>query len=282
MRLLIDADSIVYGAGFSAQKKLDDGTIDPGPVEFSLNAVRQALGSLEHALSEKLKKAGDTINDFDIFLTGKNNFRFTIATIRPYKGNRDPAHKPKHYDAMRTYLVDKWKARVVNGYEADDAVAMAQLNSEYESTIICSIDKDLKTVPGLNYNFRTKVMSIISPLQAKRAFWTQVLTGDPTDNIGGAYKVGPKKAGEVLGLIKGVVKVAEFERFAYNSALEVYDRSIRDYGEKTGYAALGAEKAVLENARLLHMQEYPGQLWVPPGAKMDWLPGYDIKSKART
>ena len=281
MRLLIDADSIVYGAGFSAQKKRPDGTID-APLDFSLNAVRQQLGSIEHAVSEKLKRGGDKITDFDIFLTGKNNFRSVLATIKPYKGNRDPSHKPVHYDAMRTYLVDKWKAKIVHGYEADDAVAMAQLSSEYESTIICSIDKDLKTVPGLNYNFRTKTLDIISPLQAKRAFWRQVLTGDPTDNIGGAYKVGPKSADAVLAFFKGVIKVAEYDQYAYNSALAVYDQTIRDFGEKTGYSKLGAAGAVLENGRLLHMQEYPGQLWVPPGHKQDWLPGYGPKSKDRT
>lgn len=279
MKLLIDADSIVYSCGFAAQKKGPDGVIVAEPLGHALNNVRQLLGGMQQDLERKLARAGDKIDDFEIYLTGKNNYREKIATIRQYKGNRDPGHKPVHYDAIREYLASKWDARVIHGFEADDAVAMAQHQSEHESTCICSIDKDLRTVPGLNYNFRKKELSIISPLQAKRAFWTQVLQGDATDNIGGCYKVGPKKAAEIIGEIKTVI-VKDFEGIAYRAALDHYAHSIATYGSGI-YRDLAADKALLENARLLHMQEYPGQLWTPPGHHQDWLPGYGPKTRDR-
>lgn len=278
LKLLIDADSIVYSCGFAAQRKVH-GVVVAEPLANALNNVRMLLGGLQTDLERKLTRAGEKIDDFEVYLTGKNNYREKIATIRQYKGNRDPSHKPVHYDAIREYLVKKWDAKVVHGYEADDAVAMAQHQSEHESTVICSIDKDLKTVPGLNYNFRKKELSIISPLQAKRAFWTQVLQGDATDNIGGCYKVGPKKAAEIIGEIKTVI-LKDFEEIAYWNCLVAYDESVDKYGPEI-YRGLPGQKALLENARLLHMQESPGQLWVPPGASQDWLPGYGPKARSR-
>lgn len=279
LKLLIDADSIVYSCGFAAQRKVH-GVVVAEPLANALNNVRMLLGGLQTDLERKLTRAGEKIDDFEVYLTGKNNYREKIATIRQYKGNRDPRHKPVHYDAIREYLVKKWDAKVVHGYEADDAVAMAQHQSEHESTVICSIDKDLKTVPGLNYNFRKKELSIISPLQAKRAFWTQVLQGDATDNIGGCYKVGPRGAQRYLEELRPVVIVSDYEKAAYKLCLKAYEDSIKAYDSGI-YRGLSAEKALLENARLLHMQESPGQLWVPPGASQDWLPGYGPKARSR-
>lgn len=280
MKLLIDADSIVYSCGFAAQKKVD-GIVVAEPLPHALNNVRMLLGGLQQDLERKLARAGDKIDDYQIFLTGKNNYREKIATIRQYKGNRDPNHKPVHYEDIRKYLVEKWEARVVHGYEADDAVAMEQHQGEHESTIICSIDKDLRTVPGLNYNFRKKELSIISPLQAKRAFWTQVLQGDATDNIGGCYKVGPKKAVELLAPIKTVI-VKDYEKQAYDICIEAYAEAMERYpGCFAPHSSPDWDWALLENARLLHMQEYPGQLWVPPGSPQDWLPGYGPKARDR-
>jgi len=58
----------------------------------------------------------------NIILSGPGNFRDSIATIKPYKGNRDPTHIPVHYSAIRQYMIDQYCAVVIHGREADDEV----------------------------------------------------------------------------------------------------------------------------------------------------------------
>ena len=66
----------------------------------------------------------------------------------------------------------------------------------------------------------------------------------------------------------------ELEFKLYDAVLAQYQASIERYGKKTKYDHLGAEAALLENARLLWMQKYPGQLWTPPGEEDELLEEY--------
>lgn len=121
------------------------------------------------------------------YLTGKGNFRESVAVTQPYKGNR-VGHKPHHYQAIRDHLVNEWGAEVTCGIEADDALGIAQT----EESVICSIDKDLLMIPGRHYNWQRKEYYEISEWEGWRNFYTQLLTGDRTDNILGVWKDTPK------------------------------------------------------------------------------------------
>jgi len=271
MRLLIDADPMVYGCGFSVEKKHPDGSKSVEPVSHAYQAVTMLVGHMRRDINAKLAQHGGRITSESFYLTGKGNYRDKLATIKPYKGNRDPTHKPTHYKALREHLMVKYAARLVEGYEADDAVSMAQYAADWETTIICTIDKDLMMVPGIHYNYKRKSLSIVSPLEGQRAFYTQLLTGDPTDNIGGCYKVGKKRAAELISTIK-TESASEFAKQAYLICLEEYRASILH--KNCPYKTYHPKSALLENARLLWMQQHPGQLWVPQGMKPAWLPGY--------
>ena len=132
--------------------------------------------------------------DYQIFLTGKGNFRHDVATIQKYKGNRDKSRKPRWYNEAREYLIKYYNAKVCDGVEADDELAKAQSSN----TIICSIDKDLLQVPGLHYNWVKDEKYEVSPQEGTRRLWEQVLTGDATDNIPGIKGIGPVKAKKLL------------------------------------------------------------------------------------
>ena len=132
-------------------------------------------------------------SNYKLFLTGKDNFRDKIATTVPYKGNRE-GRKPKLYSEIREHLVMHKGAIVINGMEADDAMSLNQT----DSTVICSIDKDLDMVPGEHYNFVKETGYMISEHEGMHNFFIQVLTGDATDNIQGIPKVGSIKAQRIL------------------------------------------------------------------------------------
>ena len=288
-RVVVDADYLVYAAGFAVEKtKYDltvvrpDGTeaqvildsaeevrvwlsdepegtvhqvdklVEAEPLDHALFLVNRTLGAVDTRLTE----AGIEFEKMELFITGKGNFRDKIATIKGYKANRDPTHRPVHYKSIRRFLKNRWGAEEVHGIEADDAVAMVAAGYDYDPdrVVIVTVDKDLLTVPGRQYNFRTKRLRDVSKEEALLSFYRQLVTGDPVDNIGGAYKAGAKAAEKLNE------NCSESEMYHY--VLGLYERGRGMKG--CPYAHLSAEDALLENARLLHLLRRPGDVWRPP------------------
>lgn len=127
----------------------------------------------------------------------ESNFRFSVVrTAGPkglgYKQGRGP--KPHYLARAKEYLLDIHGAKEIEGFEADDAIAMRQT----QHTILSSIDKDLNMIPGLHYNnYYDEVYFVPQGLGGTRllgtrvktygllAFYQQLLTGDAIDNIPG-------------------------------------------------------------------------------------------------
>jgi hypothetical protein len=288
-RVVVDADYLVYAAGYAVEKtKYDvqvvrpDGTeaqvildsaedakvwlsdepegtvhqidklVEAEPLDHALFLVNRTLGAVDTHLTE----AGVEFEKMELFITGKGNFRDQIATIKGYKANRDPAAKPVHYKSIRRFLKNRWGAEEVHGYEADDAVAMIACENEYDPSrvVIVTVDKDLLTVPGAQYNFRTKKLVEVSKQEALVNFYRQLVVGDPVDNIGGAFKAG-KKAAEAIK-----PEMSEWEM--YVEALDLYAKGKGRKG--CPYAHLSAQEALLENARLVHLLRAKNDVWQPP------------------
>jgi hypothetical protein len=104
---LVDADILSYRIGFACQDETEE----------------KAAYTLSSLLEETLYSELD-ISTYELFLTGKHNFRNEIATTVPYKGNRKDVAKPLHLDFLRGYMVDAWGAVVSDGEEADDLIAI--------------------------------------------------------------------------------------------------------------------------------------------------------------
>ncbi len=227
MNALLDADILCYRVGFATED------------EHENTAIETMAVFLEDLLMFDLV---DT-DDYELFLTGKTNFRNEVAVTVPYKGNRKDVKKPKHLPLLREYLQTAWGASVSDGQEADDDIAIRATELGEES-IIVSIDKDFMQVPGWHYNFVKKVKKHVTPEEGLRFFYKQILMGDSADNIKGIFRVGEKKATKMLADLKT-------EQQFYQCCVE----------------GLGEER-VLENARLLWLRRYPNQMWEPPSEKV--------------
>lgn len=233
MLALIDLDPIVYAAGFASDSKfyiVPDGAVFQYKKDATAHCKTHGLDlnrltekyeyePLDHCL-HSVKKMIATIvektqaDSYKGYLTGEGNFREQVATILPYKGNRDPNHKPHWYTEIREYLINVHKAEVVTGMEADDALGIEQMSRHTTAgdltegnlidflskaeTIICTIDKDLDCIPGWHYNPRKEEKYWVSEWEATKFFYTQVLTGDRVDNIQGVPGIGPKKANHII------------------------------------------------------------------------------------
>lgn len=222
LRLLVDADILLYRCGFAAEKQKylvemeweghkkfkefdshkeakalseEHGVVWTRrvvePVENALHNVDNAIRGICEALwtQGNPKKPTGFIN---YYLTGKGNFRDSLATTKTYKDNRDPSHRPKHYRAIKEHLIKKFGAEVINGEEADDAIGRAAYSLYHDKYVIVSNDKDLDQLAGFHYNWITKEGYFVTDEEAVKNFYVQLLAGDSTDNIPGV--IGATKA----------------------------------------------------------------------------------------
>jgi DNA polymerase-1 len=197
MIALIDADILAYSIPFSLQR---DGELIPGAMQDFPVKINRFVQEIQEATEA---------DELVFCLTGAGNFREQLATIQPYKGGRKP--RPLLYQHVRNYLSREYEyVWISDGHEADDEMAIQSTSNQWASQdekIICSIDKDLDTVPGWHYRWPImRLGKTVSPggvyylteQEAALNFWTQMLTGDTIDNILGIPGVGPKKAAQLL------------------------------------------------------------------------------------
>lgn len=150
------------------------------------------------------------------------NFRKGVAKTKVYKGNRT-SEKPFHFDNIRAYMLSEHNCIVTHGMEADDKICIDQyadyvINKDNPQVVSCSRDKDLRINPGLHFRWAcgkqpadgpTTVtelghleLSQGSPKKLRgdglKFFYSQLITGDTTDNIPGLPKRGPVFAYNLL------------------------------------------------------------------------------------
>jgi DNA polymerase-1 len=188
MRALLDGDIYAFRSAASAEQE----------------NVGIAISRVEEMIDKTLNETG--ADEFSIFLTGDNNFRYQI--FPEYKAKRKE-EKPRFLREVKDYLIEKYKAVTSEGCEADDLLGIEQCRGT--NTIICGLDKDLYMIPGMHYSFEIKGTSNlgkewvrpmkiqeVTPWEGLKRFYTQVLTGDSTDGIKGALGVGKVGAEKLL------------------------------------------------------------------------------------
>lgn len=231
-QVLVDGDPFAYRAAFSCQDESIDDAID------KLDDI------LEEALNEVMWEVDE--ENYQVFLTGKGNFRYDISVTHEYKGNRKNTEKPQHLEEIRKHMQENWDAIVSKGEEADDLIGIWA--TKYgQDAIVISIDKDMLQIPCQHFNPNKKTLVEVSEWEGLKFFYTQILTGDRADNIIGLYGIGPAKADKLLEDCQ--------------TEADLYEACLRAYG--------GEEDRVIENARLLWLRRYEDQLWEPPKCVSD-------------
>lgn len=257
MRALIDADILVYEVGAAGQYK----------DEVTGELVMRNFDEVTEHFQEKVKQIEALVwatepsvlymGAGELLLKSMNkqkrreglpevefvrNFRFDIAKIKPYKGNRK-APKPLHYDNLREWIVANYPCKVAVGYEADDLLCADLYKTHKDKSldaIACSRDKDLKMVPGMHFGWEcgrqpqfgpkrvTELGSLSISNNKKKIsgdgilfFYAQMLTGDTVDNIAGCKGCGPVAAFKLLTECKTEREAYEVVRAKY---LEVYGK----------------------------------------------------------
>ena len=213
--VLFDADSLVYQ---SIYKVISFGEIrsmlKSGKLRFEIE-----MEILQRGYDRFEKISFDILNEIEehfhvektlyFFTKCKNNFRKEIDP--QYKANRK---KPNRWiSELRDYLIEYWNNSFAHDeYEADDLIFYnAQLLS-VNDYIVCSIDKDLKQIEGLHFDYYQlkrydengeefkvrKGFKYMEKIDCENLLCELFLVGDTCDNIKGVKGIGKAKATKII------------------------------------------------------------------------------------
>ena len=200
MKLLIDADFIVYKACAAAESEVDFGD--------DVILVTSNFNDAYRATKRELTKIENKLGSFSsmiLFFSDSTNFRKKI--LPAYKGHRN-RKKPCGYKRVISALKKEYKVIVKPTLEADDAMGIYA--TKYPGNIIVSPDKDMRQIPGQLYNFDETFT--ITPEAGAKWHLIQSCAGDQTDGYSGISGVGVKRA-EALFKEKGYTWKTVVEAF---------------------------------------------------------------------
>ena len=238
MKLLIDADYIVYKSCAGAETDIDWGD----DVIMVISKFSEAMNNVQRELSKIKQQFMWDTPEMVLFFSDSKNFRKKIYP--DYKGHRN-RKKPCGYRRVISALNEMYEVIRMPELEADDAMGIYA--TEHPGNVIVSPDKDMKQIPGRLYNMDE--MFTITPEEGEQWHYIQTLAGDQTDGYSGVPGIGIKRA------------VALFEEHGYT-----WDTVVKAFADKDLN-----EDVALMNARLakiLTNKEYDGQVipWSPPDA----------------
>jgi len=190
MKILCDADFIVYKACAAAESEVDFGN----DVILVTSNFRDAYNATKRELTKLENKLG-TFSTIILFFSDSVNFRKKI--LPAYKGHRN-RKKPCGYKRVINALREEYKVIMKPTLEADDTMGIYA--TKYPGNIIASPDKDMRQIPGKLYNFDETIT--IEPEAGARWHLIQSISGDQTDGYGGVPGIGVKRA-EALFKEKG-------------------------------------------------------------------------------
>lgn len=227
VKAIIDGDVLIFRASLRAESTFDWG-------DGLVSVVADATEAEQHIL-----------NDVEEICTalGAHTFSFCVScgtkTFRhdiwpSYKGNRKEK-KPILFSLLRDRLVRDGYAICLPKLEGDDVMGIENGVTTTKSVIV-TIDKDLRGIPGYHYNPDKPEQGVhhISREGADNWHLIQSIAGDSTDGYGGVPGMGIVKA----------TKLLDKEGYTWETVVKAY--------EAKGLS----EEVALMNARLAKILEW--------------------------
>lgn len=260
MLALIDADVIVH-AELAAEQGRDhfgDGTVD----------VTRAYDGAQETIAEWCDAAGCDEHILVFSPSDRSNFRNGLGI--GYKDNRT-SEKTQEYWLLEARLKGHHPWYSIDYLEGDDVIGIMHTSKDVQQdTVSISIDKDMKTIPGLLYNPSKMSAPVMITRNQATWFWMlQTLMGDAVDGYKGCPGIGEVKAKKALPL---PTSESDPDRFLWRcwdtvvaKYLEAYskmDMEPQDIIPEAHDAAVAQARA----ARILHAEDYRKgeiRLWHP-------------------
>src|SRR5687768_549026 len=116
LKPLIDLDILRYRCGFAADSQIKKEYKENHPgcsdeeVQHYMDNLDYTALALQNVKTILLGVTERFNEEYKAYIQGDGNFRDQLATIKPYKGNRDKNHKPKYYKEIKEYVINQWNA----------------------------------------------------------------------------------------------------------------------------------------------------------------------------
>lgn len=186
MRLLIDADYIVYKSCASSETEIDFGE----DLIVVTSLFSQAMKTVNREL-DKIKK-----EFFDptliLFFSDHKNFRKDLYP--DYKGHRN-RKKPCGYKRVVNALKQEYQTIIMPTLEADDSLGIFATSNR--DCCIVSPDKDLRQIPGQLWDMKGEPFTVTKE-EGRQWHYIQTLAGDQTDGYAGVPGYGVKTAAKLF------------------------------------------------------------------------------------
>jgi hypothetical protein len=273
MQLIIDGDVLAYQACEArwkekvnndvSVKRLDENG-KPIQLEFTVEEDRKYLEKSWENFKSRLQGLCEAFfcENFLMAVGGKDNFRNMIMPSYKQNRHRDPTKANKFVPVIRQLAVIEDLAVAADGREADDLLRIwaEEARAIEEEYIICSIDKDLKCIPGNHWNMKYNERFFVSEAEALKHYYCQLLKGDPTDNILGVPKIGEVKAARILASLN---KEEEYQEAVVGAYIGAYDDQ-------------WYEQLVI-NGRMIYLQKHYNDYFDP----RDWPVVKELRGKIK-
>ena len=247
---LIDGDVLCYQACKARPQTVhgdaqfisldDDGKREV--ITYSKEEDRKYLEQCWREFNKELDKLLEDLycDEYMMAVKGDGNYRDDMYPL--YKANRkkaDPTRRNVFVPLIRKLAVAEDLAIPSDGREADDMVRIwaEECRAVGRDYVICSIDKDLKCIPGKHWHTKNRVLFNVSDEAALRHYYEQLLKGDPTDNIPGVPLVGEVKATKLLLPFS---TEEEYQEVVIDQYIKAYDDDWRSF--------------LLSNGKMIHLQ----------------------------
>ena len=240
MKLLIDADYIVYKSCAGAESEIDWG-------DDVIMVVSKFSDALNNTLKELRKIESNFFSATDTILFFSDSVNFRKSIFPDYKGHRN-RKKPCGYRRVIEELKSQYEVIKMPTLEADDAMGIYA--TLYPDNVICSPDKDMRQIPGQLYDLDT--VTEITPEEGERWHYIQTLAGDQTDGYSGVPGIGVKRA----------VALFDAEGYSWNTVVKAF----KEKGLDEDVALMNARLAKILTCNDYDLAEKRPILWTPTDA----------------
>lgn len=263
----IDTDVLLYKFGFSNENSIE---WSDGEWTHTGN-VKGAVTDMDNLIDDITERLVRWCGVLDADVEVKMCFSSTAGSFRKlvydgYKKSRAGKRKPVIMDPLRQWVCDNWGVLEEPWLEGDDILGV--WGASYERTlkdvpdgpikVMCSIDKDMLTVPGYHYNWdkADKGVVWVGRDTASKNFYLQTLSGDTVDDYPGCPTIGPKRALKILdealesnvpmweAIVKTYEKHGKDELFALQMARCAYILQPEDFDNECGSIELWTPRVV--------------------------------------
>jgi DNA polymerase-1 len=241
--LLIDADVLAFEASVVAEESIQ--------WKDELWTVHADMALAKARVINRIVEFQENLKTENVVLCLSDRANFRRKLNPDYKANRSKSRLPIILRQVKQWIIDELGGVLWANLEADDVISILATDKAMdEETIVVSIDKDFKSVPGIFFDYNKGEYHQPSEEEADNYHLIQTIAGDHTDGYSGVPGVGVVKAERIL----------EKDGYTWETVVTCYEK-----------AGLSEQDALMNAwmARLLRSDNYCfrtntiKKLWIP-------------------